>query len=123
MRPSTRDKRDKVAGPRRIGSGRQPVAPVKEKQERQQGSTGHQDFQQEIGAQLPPSSMQDFQTNQDYLHLRLPLASSPSKPSRSSLPSRTGGIEIDRPAGRSYSMPGSEPVHNTRRGLGAFQDQ
>jgi hypothetical protein len=57
---------------RRIGSGRQPVAPVKKKQECQKGSTGHQDFQQEIRAQLPPSSMQDLQTHQDYLHLRLP---------------------------------------------------
>jgi hypothetical protein len=86
----------------------QPFAPVKEKQQRQDGSAGHQDLQQEIRAQLPPSSTQDLQTNQYYLHLRLPLALSISKPSRSSLPSRTGELEIDRPGRRSYSMPGSQ---------------
>jgi hypothetical protein len=48
------------------------AAPVEKKQQRQEGAAGHQDFQQEIWAQLPPSSTQDLQTNQDYLHFAAP---------------------------------------------------
>jgi hypothetical protein len=60
--------RQRNRGRRCITSAIEFRAPVQEKQQRQQGSTGQQDFKHEIRAPILPNSTQYPQTSYDYLH-------------------------------------------------------
>jgi hypothetical protein len=60
--------RQRNRSPRRITAGIELPTPVQEKQQRQHGSAGQQDFQHEIRAPILPKSTQHSQATYDYLH-------------------------------------------------------